>query len=356
MSEGLTIKSHKGPYSVFFNDELLANPEQLLDGQPNFIVDANVARLYSNQLSAVLNRSSTLVIDATEESKSIARIIPVIEKLVANKVRRDHGLIGIGGGIIQDITCFIASTLLRGMNWKFVPTTLLAQADSCIGSKSSINLGYTKNILGTFNPPNEIFVCAAFLETLEEQEVCSGIGEMLKVHAIDSVAAFDRLAADYDALRGDRRLLMAYVRQSLLIKKQYIEDDEFDRGIRNVFNYGHSFGHAIESATDFGVPHGVAVTMGMAMANRIAVLRGLLPERHFVRMRPALRKNYARFAATGIPLDALLSALLKDKKNTSSKLVLIFPTGEDAQIGRHEVVPDDAFRDQCQMVVGEMAA
>lgn len=354
MSERFGIQSHKGAYSVFLDNQLLSNVGQLLEGQPHFLIDANVARLYAEPLRSILEHQNTVVIGATEENKSIERIIPIFERLVANSVRRDHTLIAIGGGIIQDITCFIASTLLRGMTWKFVPTTLLAQADSCIGSKSSINLGKTKNILGTFNPPDEIFVCTDFIDTLEDKDIRSGIGEILKVHAIDSAAAYDRLATDYDVLKTDRSVLLAYIQQALLIKQRYIEVDEFDRGIRNIFNYGHSFGHAIEAATDFGVPHGIAVTMGMDMANRIAVLRGLLSEQHYLRMHPTLRKNYTPFAATPIPLGGMLSALKKDKKNTSSKLILIFPVGEAALIQRVEVVPDEAFQSQCQLFFEEM--
>lgn len=352
----LNIQSHKGIYSVNFDDQLLADLSQLMLGEPHFLVDSNVARLYADKLKPILDHKNTVVIEATEANKSIERIIPVFERLVENSVRRDHTLVAIGGGIIQDITCFIASTLLRGMAWRFVPTTLLAQADSCIGSKSSINLGKTKNIIGTFNPPNEIFVCTVFLDTLENKDILSGIGEILKVHAIDSAASFDRLSADYDALLKDRGVLRAYIREALLIKQRFIEVDEFDRGVRNIFNYGHSFGHAIEAATNFGIPHGIAVAMGMDMANRIASLRGLVAEQHYQRMHPVLRKNYAPYAKTAIPLEDMLSALLKDKKNTSSKLVLIFPVGENAAIQRVEVASDETFHKQCQQFISEMHA
>lgn len=356
MSERLDIHSHKGVYSVEFDADLLTKSEQFLVGQPHFLIDANVARLYAKPLRAILEHQNTVVIEATEENKSIERIIPVLERLVANSIRRDHTLVAIGGGIIQDIACFIASTLLRGLNWRFVPTTLLAQADSCIGSKSSINLGKAKNILGTFNPPSEISVCTQFLDTLDDRDIRSGIGEIIKVHAIESAAAFDQLAADYDSLGSDRSVLLAYIRHALRIKKRFIEVDEFDRGARNIFNYGHSFGHAIEAATDFAVPHGIAVTMGMDMANRIATLRGLLPESQYVRMHTVLRKNYAPFAATSIPLDDMLSALMKDKKNTSNRLVLIFAVGSDAKIQRIEVPRDEEFHHQCQTFLDELNA
>lgn len=347
VSENLEIQSHKGPYTVSFDDGLLRDPGCLMAGEPHFLVDANVARLYVQELRDVLAHPNVIVIEATEGNKSLEKIIPVFERLVQNKIRRGHMLVAIGGGIIQDITCFIASTLLRGLPWRFAPTTLLSQADSCIGSKSSINLGDTKNILGTFNPPQEIFVDTGFLDTLEHREIQSGVGEIVKVHAIDGIASFDRLAADFDRLFTDRAVLLAFIRSALLIKQRFIEEDEFDQGIRNIFNYGHSFGHAIESATNYGVPHGIAVAMGMDMANHIAAERGLLPEAHCQRMHATLRKNYGDYARTPISLEAMLSALMKDKKNTSTMLGLIFPLGAEAAIQRVQVPPDETFRAQC---------
>lgn len=337
-----------------FDDTLLSDTAPFFEGDPHFLIDANVARLYASDLHAILNYPNTIVIEATEENKSIEKTIPVIEQLIQNRIRRDHTLVAIGGGIIQDITCFIASTLLRGLSWNFVPTTLLSQSDSCIGSKSSINLGATKNILGTFNPPQNIFIHAGFLETLERKDIQSGIGEIIKVHAIDGVNAFDRLAADFERLFDDRAMLLRYIRSALLIKKRFIEGDEFDHGIRNVFNYGHSFGHAIESATDYGVPHGIAVTIGMDMANYIAVARGLLPEAPYCRMHTILHKNYANYAKMPIPINAMLSALMRDKKNTSTMLGLIFPVGIDAVIQRIQVPPDEVFRSQCVKFLAEM--
>jgi 3-dehydroquinate synthase len=348
VSEQLLIQSHCGPYTVHFDDARVPDPALLLTGDPHFLIDANVARLYQRDLGGILDRPSTIVIEATESNKSLANTIPIFEHLVSARVRRDHTLVAIGGGIIQDITCFIAGTLLRGLSWQFVPTTLLAQADSCIGSKSSINLGATKNVLGTFNPPRDVFIHAGFLDTLETQDIQSGIGEIIKVHAIDGRAAFDRLAHDHDRLLEDRALLLRYVRDALRIKQRFIEQDEFDRGIRRIFNYGHSFGHAIESATNFRVPHGIAVTIGMDTANYVASRRGLLPIEQYHRMHPVLRLNYQEYAATPIPIEALMSALMRDKKNTTAALGLILPVGDNAVIEPVAVVPDETFRNQCE--------
>jgi 3-dehydroquinate synthase len=352
----LTIQSHKGPYTVTFDDTLLSDLTRLVDGECHFLVDANVARLYAVEFDAIVSHPNTIVIEASEESKSIQKIVAVIEWLVQGRVRRDHTLVAIGGGVIQDITCFIASTLLRGLRWRFVPTTLLSQADSCIGSKSSVNLGATKNILGTFYPPQEIFVSTRFLDTLEEKEIRSGVGEIIKVHAIEGARAFDLMAADFQQMFTDRAVLMKYIRSALLIKQRFIELDEFDRGVRNIFNYGHSFGHAIESATEYLVPHGIAVSMGMDMANHISRQRNLLSAEHYQRMHAVLRQNYHQYANVAIPLDNMFAALMKDKKNTSTMLGLIFSAGPDAAIQPVKVAPDDVFRAQCKQFLEEMRA
>jgi 3-dehydroquinate synthase len=341
------IDSHKGMYSVFFEADL----NQILKKYNNndkchFIIDSKVAHLYSAELDSVLSDKNTIIIEATEDNKSVEKIIPIFNRLVNNHVRRQHQLIAIGGGIIQDITCFIASTLLRGLPWKFFPTTLLAQADSCIGSKSSINLGSFKNIIGTFNPPVEIFICHKFLNTLDLKDINSGIGEILKVHAIDSMSAFDNLCLDYDKLHSDRKVMLSYIHKALLIKKRFIEEDEFDKGIRNIFNYGHSFGHAIEAATNFLVPHGIAVSMGMDIANFISAERALMPRYHYDRMHNVLKKNYNLYSNKIISFDSMFSALLKDKKNTTDSLVLILPVGEHAAIERIEISPDSLFFEQ----------
>lgn len=354
MYEYMEIQSRSGSYKVSFELDLLRDISAILEGSKFFLVDANVARLYAGPLAAVLAKPTTIIIEATEDNKSIERIIPVIKRLVDYNIRRSSILVAIGGGIIQDITCFISSILLRGIEWRFIPTTLLAQADSCIGSKSSINLGFVKNILGTFNPPSQIWICPSFLDTLDRKDVRSGIGEILKVHAIAGYERFDRLRLDFASLTTDRQVLLSYIRAALQIKQEYVEVDEFDLGVRNIFNYGHSFGHAIESATNFAIPHGVAVSIGMDMANHIAVMRGLLSAKHRDRMRDVLLQNYQDFKHIPIPLNDMLAALMKDKKNTSTELVLIMAVGDKAEIKRVGVPPDRLFENQCKQFIEAM--
>jgi 3-dehydroquinate synthase len=345
-SEQLTVASHAGPYTVSFNSEPFAPSAGGVSAEVHFVLDGRLAELYGDELAAVLSAPSVLVIEASEASKSLERFPAYVEHLVGRGVRRGHRLIAIGGGVIQDITCFLAATMMRGLPWWFYPTTLLAQADSCIGSKSSINVGAIKNILGTFTPPAEVIICPAVLRTLSEEDTRSGVGEMLKVHAIEGPESFETIAADYERLLQDESVLTHYIHRSLEIKRRIIEVDEFDRGPRNVMNYGHSFGHAIESATNFAVPHGIAITAGMDMANYVAARIGRADERHYRRMHPVLRKNYAGFENVEVPLEPFLEALTNDKKNTSRMLRLVLPD-MSGRVSLVEQRGDDEFRSIC---------
>lgn len=323
--------------------------ERLSDSDPAttfVVVDDTVADLYAARLGPVLRRASTLRLVPLEANKSLERCPDYVDHLVSHGIRRGHRLIAVGGGITQDVVCFLAATLLRGLEWQFVPTTLLAQADSCIGSKSSINVRSYKNIVGTYTPPSRIEIDVTLLETLRDEDVRSGIGEMLKVHAVAGPHEFDALAADYAGLLTDSSMLQRYIKQSLELKRSLVELDEFDQGARNVMNYGHSFGHAIESATEYAIPHGIAITIGMDMANHVAASLGHTTADHAARMRPTLAANYRCYADTLIPFDAFLEAIAKDKKNSATMLRLVLPDAS-GQIRLVDQVADDAFRSIC---------
>jgi 3-dehydroquinate synthase len=354
MVENLTIQSHKGPYTVHFEEDALETLNADIPENTHFIIDRNIAELYRDKIPNILNHESVLLIEAIEPHKSLEECPKYVEHLVSCGMRRGHTLLAIGGGIIQDITCFLAATMLRGVPWRFFPTTLLAQADSCIGSKSSINAGSAKNILGTFTPPARIDLSTRFLDTLPARDVRSGVGEMIKVHVIDGPESFDTIAADYERIFEDREVMRHYLRRSLAIKQGYIEKDEFDQTIRLVFNYGHSFGHAIEAATNFEIPHGIAVTIGMDMANWVSAQMGVGTEAHFERMHPTMAKNYAGYENTAVPIDVFIKSISKDKKNLGKgKVTLILPD-KDGKIFRDSYDNDDTFRDLCERFLTEV--
>ena len=347
MVDNLTIQSHKGPYTVHFKEDALEALNADIPENTHFIIDRNIAELYRDNIPNILNHESVLLIEAVEPHKSLEECPKYVQHLVSCGLRRGHTLLAIGGGIIQDITCFLAATMLRGVPWRFVPTTLLAQADSCIGSKSSINAGAAKNILGTFTPPVRIDLCTQFLDTLPARDVRSGVGEMIKVHVIDGPESFDAIAADYERIFADREVMRRYLRRSLSIKKGYIERDEFDQTVRLVFNYGHTFGHAIEAATNFEIPHGIAVTIGMDMANWVSAQIGVGDISHYERMHPTLAKNYAGYEGTSVPVDEVMRCLGKDKKNIGKGLVTLILPDKVAHVVRDSYPIDDRLRNLC---------
>jgi 3-dehydroquinate synthase len=325
VSNKIVIQSHKGEYVASFirggmdklNDKLVANAI--------YIIDSNICKLYADRIDKVLSSPRVMKIDASEENKSLDKMPRYVHELISLNIKRGDPLIAIGGGIVQDITCFLATTLMRGLPWIFYPTTLLAQSDSCIGSKSSLNSGEFKNILGTFLPPAQVIIDVDFLKTLKQREIFSGVGEMLKVHAINNPESFNQISEAYEKILENPTIMEDFIFNSLSIKKKFIEVDEFDQGPRNVMNYGHSFGHAIESATDYGIPHGIAVTIGMDIANFVATELEVSSISHFERMHKVLNKNCKTYRHVSINVDSLLNALSKDKKNSASQLRLILP-------------------------------
>lgn len=343
----LIIKSGTGEYEVEVLSDIFKKLSSYPTDKTQFIVDKNVYDLYKSQFEEFLLRHKLVFVDALESNKNVDRVSFYVSDLIKNQVKIDHSLVAIGGGITQDITCFLASTLFRGMKWAFVPTTLLAQADSCIGSKSSINVGQFKNLMGTFYPPQKIMLDVSFLDTLDPMDVLSGIGEILKVHMVKGISYFEKAAASYDLMVSDKKVLLDFIWDSLLYKKELIEIDEYDRGPRNVMNYGHSFGHAIEAATNFLIPHGVAVSLGMDMANYQSFQMGRVTEEQFLNWHECLKKNYKNYLNTNIPLDIFLSSISKDKKNIGAALSLILVQNK-GKIEKIQVPNDQSFRSSCE--------
>jgi len=201
-----------------------------------------------------------IFIEATEEAKEFQALGPLIEQCRKQGLARSGRIVALGGGVVQDIAGFIATVYMRGVKWTFLPTTLLAMVDSCIGGKSSINVGAFKNLVGSFYPPDEIIVPVKAVETLPPEHIAAGRCEAAKICFARGVECFD----DYTALAdGDVERM---IELSLGAKKWFIEVDEFDQNERLLLNFGHSFGHALESCTSYGVTHGVAVGVGCLAA------------------------------------------------------------------------------------------
>src|SRR3989338_4299531 len=253
----LIIKSRIRDFSVEFVDDF-SFVDELLDIK-NYVVitGQTVYKYYKDVIFCRFPKDRLIILKLDEQRKTLSTVTEIYKKLLPLTAKKNLTLISFGGGINQDVTGFVASTLYRGINWIFIPTTLLAMADSAIGLKTSLNHESCKNVLGTFYPPTRIFINTDFLKTLKKTDFISGVGEIIKLMLMknkplksldDSIKKIEKLK-----LNNDKKFITNIIKESIEIKKSYIEGDEFDLGKRNLLNYGHELGHALEAASNFKI-------------------------------------------------------------------------------------------------------
>jgi 3-dehydroquinate synthase len=323
----LTIHSAQGEYRVDFPESIDAAVSAAA-ALPNVVVvaDKAVARLHRQPLRPLLDSRPCLLLEATEATKTPAGVVETWEFLLKSRASRETHVVVIGGGIIQDIAQFAAHNFHRGLAWHFIPTTLLSMADSCIGAKCGINLGAYKNQLGVFHSPAGVWICRDFLATLSDADVCSGYGEILKLHLTRSSGdLFRDLRRTLDQEGWRNRNLVSFIRRSLEVKKAVIEEDEYERDLRRILNYGHTFGHALEAITNHAVPHGIAVAWGIDLVNFISWRTGQIPLEHFQEVHEFIARHFAWAVSRSVGADELIDATRRDKKNRNGLLTLIVP-------------------------------
>ena len=320
-NECFEVKSTFGNYLVDFSShkEFLENTNH---EKTILVIDKTIYKSFQSSFTSFLEKN-ILVIDSSEKSKSFEYSTTILNELLKKKIKKDYTLIAIGGGTLQDLTAFAASIIYRGIEWNFIPTTLLAQCDSCIGSKTSINFQSYKNVLGNFYPPKKVIIDIKFLESLPSIEIKSGIGEMTHYFYFEDSIFLREIFANYDALVTKKQSILPFIKESLRIKKNVIEIDEFDTGVRNNFQFGHTFGHAIETATNYQINHGQAVTIGMGISMYISMKEKLMSESDFLLNHKLISKNFPEFNFNSFDFNSFYDALIKDKKNIENYVVCI---------------------------------
>jgi len=245
----LEIQSHPRKYSVYFDKFNKNFPEKSV-----VLADQKVKNLYN------INHHTVISIESIEENKNIKTVLEVCDTLMRVNFDKSWTLYAIGGGIIQDIAAFTSKIFKRGIDWVFVPTTLLSQCDSCIGGKTALNFNQYKNQLALYSAPKSVIIDVDFLQSLSFQDIVSGYGEIVKLFLIGGDFYIENLHSFS---------LKQAIFHSLMIKKAVVEFDEFENLERKSLNYGHSFGHAIESAANYSIPHGEAVLLGIEIINKL---------------------------------------------------------------------------------------
>jgi len=321
------VESHKGTYCVLFDASLQKVVKKHIHNKDFLVIDANIYNKYPI-IHQNIDKDRIYIIEASEGVKTLRTCQELIDVLISYGFKRNHKLVAVGGGVVQDITAFVASVLFRGVGWKFLPTTLLAQADSCIGSKTSINFSHTKNLLGSFHPPEQIICCTEFLKTLSSNDIKSGIGEMLHYFIYADSSLLEDITTEYEQLvENPHELMERYIKESLSIKREMVQRDEFDRGPRRVFNYGHTFGHAIEALSNYEINHGIAVTIGMDIANYIALKNDIIDKKTYFYFYKYLKKNLIPYYINNDRMEEYYQLLLKDKKSIDNNIICILPYG-----------------------------
>lgn len=343
----IKIQSNSKEYQVVLEKDFhfwdaLSEQENTL-----FVIDEKVYQLYQSQLFERLLDNKIFRIEANENNKTIEKALAICEKMTDFPAKKNAQIIAIGGGITQDIVGFAANILYRGIKWSLIPTTLLAACDSCIGGKTSLNYRHYKNLLGTFYPPDNIYICSQFFRTLTEEDYKSGLGEVVKFNVMAGLKGIRKLESDLSKLlEREPMAIDYYVKNSLLFKKSFIEEDEFDRGIRIHLNFAHTFGHAFETVSQYAIPHGTAVAMGMLVANAISYKRGYMTEQTMQRIEHLVSPIISHISTIDIDdINLLIDAIKKDKKQMNSQLTAVLFNNENMELKVFHDVKREEIKD-----------
>jgi 3-dehydroquinate synthase len=271
---------------------------------------------------------AVLFLQPGEEHKRLRNVERLAEQLAEYHADRSSLLIAFGGGIVGDLGGFLAAIFMRGIDYIQVPTTLLAQVDSAVGGKTGVNLQAGKNLIGSFHHPLGVFVDTDVLQTLPARELRAGLFESIKAGIIRDPRLFAFMERNVEAvLARDPKAIEYVVAASVRMKAEVVGIDELENGLRMVLNYGHTLGHAIEAATRYKkLLHGEAVAWGMIAATRLGLARGAITEAQASRIEKTIFA-YGPLPALRIPVDRLLDAATRDKKNRSGVRRFIIPSG-----------------------------
>jgi len=271
------------------------------------------------------------VIPHGEASKNGQNYLAFLNFLAENQFTRSDMLAALGGGVVGDLCGFTAATYLRGVKYVQIPTTMLAMVDSSVGGKTAIDLEAGKNLCGAFYPPSMVLAGYDSLLTLPENVLCDGMAEVIKYGVIRDEALFEHLTRR--GMEFDREYVIS---RSVEIKRDIVEEDEFDLGVRQLLNFGHTVGHGIEKLSHYAIPHGSAVAAGMAIITRASARRGICPADCAQRL-DAMLKAFRLPTAVEYDAHALAEAMLSDKKRRANTITLILPR----QIGKAELFDMD---------------
>src|SRR3989344_2770810 len=320
------IKSKEYDYQIFVGSSILNELADFIKKNHSgkkvaVIMGEHTSRLHKPKLGKILSDLNPLFITVPsgESSKSREMKEEIEDNLLDHKFGRDSLIIAIGGGVIGDLAGFVASTFNRGIPVIHVPTTLLAMADSSIGGETAINTKHGKNLIGTFHQPDAVFVDMDFLETLPDDEFKSGLGEIIKQGIIQDKELFNFLEKHCkEILERKKDVLQHIIKRSIELKKQVFELDSHEMGLRQILNFGHTFGHALEAYYNYKIKHGFAVAIGMVVEARISAMTNSLKENEEERIRNMI-KIFGFPMSDSAGTSKIMELMVSDKKSKGNR-------------------------------------
>tara|TARA_B100000579_G_C22759194_1_gene818077 strand:- start:153 stop:1229 length:1077 start_codon:yes stop_codon:yes gene_type:complete len=330
--KNIKVKVEKNSYEVIVGTGLINREhlEFLKDKEVLLVIDKNIPFKYkgliTEELSNLSSNFHTLEICASEENKSWRTLDKIHSKLIEERYSRDCLLLGLGGGIICDITGFAAATYQRGVKFILFPSTLLSQVDASVGGKTAINHPEGKNMIGAFHQPLKVFADVDLLGSLPEIEVSNGLSEIIKHALIRDEEYFDWLEVNMeDVISLEADVLEHAITRSIEIKAEVVSEDEKENGIRKILNFGHTFGHAIEVYGEFKeFSHGQSVAIGMLMAMELSKIKEGFPQEDLKRSKELIGRANPNISLVNTFNDKqLIKNMSVDKKRSGNKLIFI---------------------------------
>lgn len=294
------------------------------------VSDSEVAPIYLERVKASLARAGieavAAILPAGEEHKTLQSLMPVYDAFLGAKFERSTPILALGGGVVGDMTGFVAATLLRGVPFVQIPTTLLSMVDASVGGKTGIDHPVGKNLIGAFHQPSAVLIDPSVLTTLSARQLKSGLAECIKHEIIRDGDGFAQLERDLDAvLRLEPTKLASLIAHNVAIKAKVVMADPFERGERAHLNFGHTFGHAIESVSNFTYAHGEAIALGMCSAAFAAKQLDMIDEASRQRIVSLIARAGLPTSGLKLDVDQVVEAMYFDKKVRAGKLRIVLP-------------------------------
>jgi 3-dehydroquinate synthase len=321
-------------------------------GKAAIVTDSIVSPLYAQTLIQSLQQAGIEPILATlptgEEHKNLSTLLPIYDQLLSQRMERATPLLALGGGVVGDMAGFIAATILRGVPFIQIPTTLLAMVDASVGGKVGVDTRAGKNLIGAFHQPILVLADPLTLATLPPKEMRGGLAECIKHDIIRDAAGFDDLERNIlRALAGDVPYLTQLIAHNVAIKAKVVAADPYEKGERAHLNLGHTFGHAIEIVSNFQISHGQGVALGTTAAAFVAERLGPLTSNQRHRIKAILEKVNLPTSGLTVDTEAVFEAMRLDKKVKNGRIRFILPMGIGDAVIRDDV-PDDLVREALQ--------